>query len=307
MPIAIGVDIGGSHISSAAVNLETNQIIPGTYFNNAVNSKESKETIFQNWGSVLNQTLEKLNHKKIVGIGFAMPGPFQYKKGIAMFESNDKYEALYQVSVAAELPEYLSRKEVPIRFLNDASAFGIGGTLLKKVEDNRKVVAITLGTGFGAAFLDNQVPIVYDASVPEDGCLWNKAFLDGIADDYFSTRWFLLRHKEISENNKIEGVKEMVSYNDRNTTKIFHEFAQNMSEFMLSYLKKFDADLFMLGGNIAKSHHLFLPEVTRYWKENNIDITVTTVENTEMANIIGASYLFKEGFWDKVKDNLPRL
>ena len=174
MPIAIGVDIGGSHISSAAVNMDTLQPISGTYFNGAVDSKATKEEIFRSWGAVINNTLEKVGTEQLLGIGMAMPGPFQYQKGIALFEENDKYEALYKIDVGEEFPQYLSNKNLPLRFLNDASSFGLGGSLTSEMKNAKKVVAITLGTGFGASFFKDQVPVVNGDDVPEGGCLWDK-------------------------------------------------------------------------------------------------------------------------------------
>ena len=307
MPITVGVDIGGSHISSAAVNMNTYKIIPGTYFKSPVNSKASKEEIFRKWGNLINQTLEKVKNKNVIGIGIAMPGPFQYKTGIAMFERNDKYESLHKVSIASELPKYLNGKIISIRFLNDASSFGIGGVLIKKIEKNQKIVALTLGTGFGAAFLKNHVPVVNDEGVPEGGCLWDKVFLDGIADDYFSTRWFLSKYKEFTGENGIEGVKEIVNSNSIYSLKLFDEFAFNLSEFILPHLTKFDANLLVIGGNISKSHHLFLPAVIQKLKKKGCDISFAIIDNTEKACIIGSSYLFEIDFWNKVKEELPEL
>lgn len=158
MSVTIGVDIGGSHISSAAVNNDNFKIIPGTYFSGAVDSKASKEEIIQKWAAIINQTIkelqetQKLSSDETIGIAFSMPGPFQYQTGIAMFEGNDKYESLYNVSVSDELLKYLSTKDVSFRFLNDATCFGVGGALKQESKGNSKVVAITLGTGFGAAF-----------------------------------------------------------------------------------------------------------------------------------------------------------
>jgi glucokinase len=305
MPVTIGVDIGGSHISSAAVHIDTYKIIPETYFKSPVNSKTSKEEIFRKWGNVINQTLEKVKDENVMGIGIAMPGPFQYKTGIAMFEGNDKYESLHKVSIASELPYYLNGKNLAIRFLNDASSFGIGGALINKIGKNQKIVALTLGTGFGAAFLKNHVPVVNDELVPEGGCLWDKVFLDGIADDYFSTRWFLSKYEEYTGDNNIGGVKEIVDTNSPISLKLFEEFALNFSEFMLPHLTKFDADLLIIGGNISKSHHLFLPAIIQKLKEKGCDISVEVIDNTDKACIIGSSYLFEPDFWNKVKEELP--
>jgi len=307
MRITIGVDIGGSHISSAAVNMNTYKIIPGTYFKSPVNSKASKEEILRKWGDVINQTLEKVKDENVMGIGIAMPGPFQYKTGIAMFERNDKYELLHKVSIASELPKHLNGSNLSIRFLNDASSFGIGGALINKIGKNQKIVALTLGTGFGAAFLKNHVPVVNDERVPEGGCLWDKVFLDGIADDYFSTRWFLSKYEEFTGDNNIGGVKEIVDTNSPISLKLFEEFALNFSEFMLPHLTKFDANLLVIGGNISKSHHLFLPVIIQKLKEKGCDISIEIIDNTDKACIIGSSYLFEPDFWNKVKEELPEL
>ncbi|GGE95973.1 ROK family protein [Flavobacterium limi] len=311
MSVTIGVDIGGSHISSAAVSSNNLKIIPGTYFSGAVNSKASKEIIIQKWALIINQTIKviketkELSSNETIGIAFSMPGPFQYQTGIAMFEGNDKFESLYNVSVSDELLKCLSTKNVSFRFLNDASCFGVGGALRQESTGNNKVVAITLGTGFGAAFLDNKLPITQGSNVPNNGCLWDKQFKDSIADNYFSTRWFSNQYESVTGEKLTDGVKEIASIENYSTAKIFDDFANNLSNFLSPYLIDFDADLLVIGGNIAKSYRLFLPKLKENFKNNNIDISVSIVENTEETSVLGSSYLFNEVFWEKIKAELP--
>lgn len=311
MSITIGVDIGGSHISSAAVNDNDFVIIPGTYFSGAVDSKASKEVIIKKWAEIINQTIQIIQEtydyslSDTIGIAFSMPGPFQYETGIAMFEGNDKYESLYNVSVAEELLKYLSTQNVSFRFLNDASCFGVGGSLKQESELNSKVIAITLGTGFGAAFLDNKLPITQGSNVPHNGCLWDKPFQDSIADNYFSTRWFLNQYESITGNKLTDGVKEIAGIEDYSTAKIFDDFATNLSEFLAPFILDFDADLLILGGNIAKSNRLFLAKFQENLKKKNIDISISIIENTEQTSILGSSYLFNEVFWERIKAELP--
>lgn len=311
MSITIGVDIGGSHISSAAVNGNDFVIIPGTYFSGAVDSKASKEVIIKKWADIINQTIQIIQEtydyslSDTIGIAFSMPGPFQYETGIAMFEGNDKYESLYNVSVSEELLKYLSTQNVSFRFLNDASCFGVGGSLKQESELNSKVIAITLGTGFGAAFLDNKLPITQGSNVPHNGCLWDKPFEDSIADNYFSTRWFLSQYESITGNKLTDGVKEIAGIEDYSTAKIFDDFANNLSEFLAPFIIDFQADLLILGGNIAKSNRLFLAKFQENLKSKNIDIVISIVENTEQTSILGSSYLFNEVFWERIKAELP--
>ena len=305
MSFVIGIDIGGSHISSAVINQKSNQIVEGTYFSGSVNNKGSKNEIYRQWSEIINQTLAVELSQEVKGIGVAMPGPFQYKTGIALFERNDKYEALYGTCVQSELNNLLYKKDLPIRFLNDASSFGVGSAIInnKKHED---IVAITLGTGFGATFLSNQTPVTNQQRVPNNGCLWDKKFSDGIADDYFSTRWFIKRFESYT-GKKMNGVKEIALQDNRFSRKVFEEFANNLSKFLYPYLEKFNADLLMIGGNIAKADEYFLGQVLANWKLKGYDIPVLLIKNTERSIIIGASFLFNDLFWEKIQDKIPEL
>jgi len=312
MSITIGVDIGGSHISSAAINSDDFKIVPGTYFSGSIDSKSSKEVIIERWAEIINKTIQviqetlALSVSETIGIAFSMPGPFQYLTGIAMFEGNDKYESLYNVSISDELSKYLNRKDISFRFLNDASCFGVGGALKQEVQSGYdKVIAITLGTGFGAAFLDNKLPITQGSNVPHNGCLWDKPFNDSIADNYFSTRWFIGQYENITGQKLTDGVKEIASIENYSTSKIFDDFANNLSDFLTPFIVDFEADLLVIGGNIAKSNHLFLPKLEENFKKKKINLSISIIEDTEETSILGSSYLFNEVFWKKIKEELP--
>ncbi|GAA5021593.1 hypothetical protein GCM10011506_02530 [Marivirga lumbricoides] len=307
MPITIGVDIGGSHISSAAINNDTNTIITDTLFQGSINNKANKETILKDWANVINQTLLKINGEGPEGIGFAMPGPFQYGRGVALFKGNDKYEALYGVSVASDLSPLLIQPKLNMRFLNDAASFGIGASVNTLNTEEQNVVAITLGTGFGAAFLKGNVPVVNGDDIPSGGRLWDQPFLSTIADNYFSTRWFLVRYKQLKGNNLFRGVKEIIDNDREIASLLFQEFADNLSKFLLPYLQKFKADVLIIGGSITKSQHLFLSHLLKNWKESNYHIKISIINNTEESNILGASYLFDPTYWKAIKSTLPEF
>ncbi|OXA90045.1 ROK family protein [Flavobacterium hercynium] len=314
MSITIGVDIGGSHISSAAIHNKELKIIENTYRCGPIDSKASKELILKNWAAVINQTIQiaqdaaEVNGKQNIGIAFSMPGPFDYSTGIAMFEGNDKYQSLYNVCVGDELLKYLNTENTSFRFLNDASCFGIGGAFMHTKEAaSQKILAITLGTGFGAAFLENNLPITNGENVPENGSLWDKEFNGDLADNYFSTRWFINQYESRTGTILKDGVKELANLNDETAMVIFEDFALNLSEFLAPYISDFKADVLIIGGNITKSSRLFLPHLESNFRKKGIELQICTIENTEETGIIGASCLFDETFWDKIKNNLPKF
>lgn len=293
--IVVGTDIGGSHITSAAVGLHELKIIPDTSCSVKVDNKASKSAIFQSWSQAINGTITKAAIKGKVKLGFAMPGPFDYATGTAMFGGNDKYEKLYGLSIPEELKKYLKSQEVEFRFLNDAIAFGVGVSTIGKAKNYHKIIAITLGTGFGSAFIDDGIPQQNSSDVPKNGWLWDKPFKEGISDDYFSTRWCLKRYYEIS-SRQVEGVKEIAQMNDRHSQAVFDEFGANMADFILPFLKKYRPELIVLGGNISKASDLFLPVLNGKIQDTGLNIKFEISQLMEDAAIIGSAKLFDPNF-----------
>lgn len=304
--IVIGVDIGGSHITSAAIDLNILQIIPNTTYTGKINNKASKEDIFLNWSLIINQTISCLPVKKNLKIGFAMPGPFHYESGLALFENNDKYENLYNVSIPNELPKYLNCSEIEFRFLNDASAFGVGVSCMGKAKNISKVIAITLGTGFGSCFITDGIPQVNSIGVPEGGCLWDKPYKTGIADDYFSTRWFVKRYFEIS-GKQVSGVKDVVDSDDDFSRTVFSEFSLSLAEFMSPFIEKYQPELMVLGGNISNAAEFFIHLLKSELQKKNLTTNITVSTLMEEAALIGSARLFDPYFWDKIKNDLPNI
>ena len=89
--IAIGVHIGGMGIKSAAVDLEQNEIIPGTLQEGKVNKDARSTHILSLWAKTIRASIASINSLPLSGIGLSIPGPFDYAKGIASFEGVPKY------------------------------------------------------------------------------------------------------------------------------------------------------------------------------------------------------------------------
>ena len=56
-----------------------------------------------------------------------------------------------------------------IRFMNDASSFAVGEAWAGSASKFNRSLSITLGTGFGSAFISNRIPIVDGPEVPKTG------------------------------------------------------------------------------------------------------------------------------------------
>lgn len=309
MKYSIGVDVGGSHLSCAAVDLTNQTFVENSFSSIAVDNKASSDEIFSVWAKALMETINKIDMKNLAGIGVGMPGPFEYDKGIAHFERNEKYYGLNNVNVAEGLLEKLNlASPVPLRFMNDASAFAVGEAWLGSAANTTKSISITLGTGFGSAFISNGIPVVEGNNVPELGCVWHIPYKDGIADDYFSTRWFIRRYKEETGINA-SGAKEISEAAATNTSAmaLFLEYGNNMGEFFSPWLKKFDAEILVVGGNVAKAYPLFGPAFENTLKDFNIKTKIKLSALNEDAAIIGSARMLDPCYWEKIKPILPKM
>ena len=119
-----------------------------------------------------------------------MPGPFDYVNGISLFKGeNGKYENTYGMNVPKMLNDFLALPEqIKCRFINDATAFAIGEDQVGKAKNYKRSLSVTLGTGFGSAFIKNGLPVVEGEEVPEGGCLWHLPFENGLAGGFLKKR-----------------------------------------------------------------------------------------------------------------------
>lgn len=305
--ISIGVDIGGTHITCAAVNIAEGALLQNTLFREAYNHEAAADLILRSWATALNHTLLKLDESQLAGIGFAIPGPFDYRNGLSKMQH--KFPHLYSLHIPTALnPLLIDEKDLPMRFLNDATSFAVGEAWKGKGQGLQKVVVITLGTGFGSAFLNNGVPVVSGEQVPKEGCLWHLPYKDGIADDYFSTRWFVEAYQK-QTGAKIAGVKPIMeaAATDAFVRSLFAQFGENLAECLAPWLKTFGAEILIVGGNIANALPLFETGFEEGLKKVGIAVPIAASTLMEKAALIGSARLMDDMFWEKVAQDLPHI
>jgi glucokinase len=305
--LAIGTDIGGSHISCALIDLEQKCILPESLESKKVDNHAPANEILCDWASVLNNKIASVDKQDILGIGFAMPGPFDYVNGIALFENTDKFEKLYGMPVKEELEKLLT---IPaeLRFINDATAFAIGEAWGGKAIEYKKFIAITLGTGFGSAFVEDGLPVLEGNRVPEMGCVWHLPYKNGIADDYFSTRWFIKQYAERT-GKKLNGVKEIGAraLTDRAAKDLFIEFGNNLGEFLGPWISKFGAEALVIGGNQVRGYGLFGDALQLSLTRQQITISINLSELLENAALVGSAHLLDAPFWENIQPLLSKM
>jgi len=306
--IAIGVDIGGSHISCAAIDMESKEYLDDTFSESELDNHATADAIMEIWSNTIGKTVQAAGKERIAGIGFAMPGPFDYPKGISLFKGeNGKFENTYGLNVPVELRRILGFEEhFPVRFINDATAFAIGEDRFGMARDSARSVSITLGTGFGSAFIRDTLPVLDGEEVPKQGCLWHLPFSDGIADDYFSTRGLVGRYKAASGVNAM-GVKEIASIaeTDDKARQLFNDFGFKMGSFLEPWVKKAGSEVLVIGGNISKAYPLFEESLTAGFGDTKIMVRISELKET--ASMIGSAHLITEDFYQELLPLLAKM
>jgi glucokinase len=307
--LAIGADIGGSHISCAAVDLTSGKILKHSLTGREVNNQAQAFQIISVWSAAIAETLSKVDAASVKGIGFAMPGPFDYVKGISYIRGVAKYENLYGFNIGDAI---LSSLDIPdnlgVRFLNDVSGFAVGEATFGKGAHFDRVMCVTLGTGLGSAFTSNKIPIVDGANVPKLGCVYHIPYEKGIADDYFSTRWFTGSYLEAT-GKELKGVKELseLAGRDKTVDGLFSKFGKDLAKFLAPYLKQFSAEVLIIGGNISHAYGHFGNIFEDQLKKEGWTNSVTLSELKEDAALLGSAYLFDDTFWKEIQHALPLM
>lgn len=307
--IAVGIDIGGSHISSVLVNMQDGCIIKESYAESKLNNQASANEIFQIWASTIKSSIGFTDISNIKGLGFAIPGPFDYANGIALLKGVSKYESLYGLNIKDELNKLLNLpSDIPFRYINDAMSFAIGESWSGQVAQYDKVMAITLGTGFGSAFIKNGVPVIEGESVPAMGYVYNIPYENSIADDYFSTRWFINEY-ETRTGVKCNGVKEIAdkAQTEEAARALFVDFGRNLAQVLAPLLSQFDAQCLLIGGNISKAYSLFGSSLQAELKAAGVDVQILLSDLMEEAAMTGSARLIEDDYWAEARQIVSKI
>lgn len=296
--IVVGIDVGGSHITAALLDAGSGQIVDETISRSRIDNNGASHVILNLWSDTIRAALSKMPDAKLKGIGFAIPGPFNYQEGICLMKGVNKYESLYGINIS----EYIKREfslanDFPLKFENDACCFGLGESFSSELLPFKNIIAITLGTGFGATFIQNTHIKKSGEGVPPSGTLYNFPYLDGIAEDYVSATW-LLKAYNCKTGQDVKEVAQIadkaICQQDENAQVVFNEFGQHLAACLIPWIKSFRAECLVIGGNISKSSSLFLSPLRSALKKEGIQLVIKTSTLMELSAVTGAASLIQQ-------------
>lgn len=141
--VGCGIDIGGSGVKAALVDLET-----GEFIGERIRIETPKPATPNAVADVCRQLLEGLEVASDIPVGITFPAPVIH--GVIPFMANLD-ESWVGVNVIELMEKHLGRTVVP---LNDADAAGLAEVVYGAAKDVPGLVIVTtLGTGIGSALI----------------------------------------------------------------------------------------------------------------------------------------------------------
>ncbi len=262
---ALGVDIGGTSLRCGLVRA-SGAILRGSLRKATIDSKGERESILEAFAAPLQELLLDSRRREIsiAGIGIGMCGPLDYDRGISLIRGVDKYESIYGVCIQDELRRRLNLPEsVPMIFEVDAWAFARGEAWQGAGKGYRRILALTLGSGLGSAFVADGCLLSEGPGVPPPyGWIGGLPYGDGIVDDQFSRRGILARYRfltghPLSPGKDVKDLAERARRGDALCKELFRQFGMELGRVLLPTIQRFHPECLIFGGRISRSFDLF--------------------------------------------------
>jgi glucokinase len=274
----VALDLGGTHVSAATVDVTAAEVI---------SASRVRTELLSGWGR--EELLDRIRGTALAALsgdaeaaGVAAPGPFDYARGICLLEH--KLESLYGVDLRSELATALALPTENVRFVNDAEAFLLGEWWAGAARGHERAVGITIGTGLGSAFLERGVIVSTGGRVPPDGELHRQLFRDAPVEQRISRGALLARYGD--EGVDVVEIAQRAQDGEPRAEEVFAELASDLAEFLQPWLTAFAPSCLVVGGSIARSWDLLRAGL----ESLEADVAVITpAQNIDDAALLGAA------------------
>lgn len=302
----VGVDLGGTKIYTALVDLE----------GNIIKEKTVETLAFEGENAVKGRIIDTINYvidgsekNLIKSIGIGSPGPLDVKNGVIIENSNlpfKNFEIVKTIRETYDLPTYLD---------NDANVATLGEFMFGAGKGTENMVFITASTGIGGGAVINgklfrgttgNALEIGHTIVANEGPICGCGNI-GCAEALGSGTAIGKRAKEAVDTNVETSLK---NYENVTSKEVFKEaangdrVAKNILETSLNYLgiavantiTNFDPEKVVIGGGVINGGSIVLDTIRRVVGERALKTFVDscTVEKAVLggkAGVLGAAAL----------------
>jgi glucokinase len=223
--------------------------------------------------------------------GVAMPGPFDYEKGIGRFVGVGKFDSLNGVDVRSALADAMSARPGSISFINDASAYLVGEWLAGAARGIDTCAILTLGTGVGSAFLHNGKVVDSGPDVPPDAEVHLLEHNGRPLEDWVSRRAIRRAYAQAAgraDELDVKEITDLARSGNPAAAQVIEDAFRLLGEIVGPWLRRFGSQLLVIGGSISKSWDLIEEPLTA-GLAGAVDL-VRPAEDVANAPLVGAAY-----------------
>jgi glucokinase len=274
----VALDVGGTHVTAATVDVAAAEVIPASRVRTELLSESGRDELLDR----IRNTARAALSGNAAAAGVAVPGPFDYARGISLLEH--KLESLFDADLRSELATALTLPPENVRFVNDAEAFLVGEWWAGAAQGHERAVGITIGTGIGSAFLEGGIVVSTGERVPPDGELHRQLFRGAPVEERISRGALLARYGD--ESVDVVEVAQRARGGELRAQEAFAKLASDLAEFLRPWLAAFDPSCLVVGGSIARSWDLLEKGLEPLEAEVAV---VTPPEHIDDAPLLGAA------------------
>ncbi|WP_406841592.1 ROK family protein (plasmid) [Streptomyces sp. AHU1] len=244
------LEIGGTHVTAALVDLRDGVVCR---VRRPLNAQGDATDILD----ALRDTAASLPTVPGARWGVALPGPFDYVRGVGLFTGVGKFDALCNVNVRAALLKRLRPRPAGIVFVNDAHAFLTGEWRVGTVRGHRRAAGVTLGTGVGSAFITDGRICENHRGIPPEGRI-DLTKIDGLPLEVtVSRRAIIARYGDPAAD--VRDIAERAREGEAKAHHVLHDTFTRLGAALGPFLVNFGATALAVGGTIARSWDLVSP------------------------------------------------
>lgn len=214
----------------------------------------------------------------------AIPGPFDYRRGVGGRHPAGKLAALAGVDVADALAPVLGPG--PITFVNDATAFALGAAA--DHAHAGRLLALTFGSGIGSTFIEDRQVVTDDERVPPGGEVYALP-VPGFAEHTIESRFGPAALAAARGYGTFRSLAEYARTDPATAGGIAEDFT-GLADALAPWLGAFRPDTIVCGGGVCHAWDLFGPAfAARLTTHVGQAVQVVACPETERVALRGAA------------------
>lgn len=255
METAVGIDLGGSHVTAVVVDI-TGKVFARA---GAAVGAHDFDTVFGIMNDCLHQVLETNGEARALGLG--IPGNVNPAQGMTRYLPSFPWGKL-------DIARHFAAYNLPLTMRNDGRCAAIAESQLGSGRNSKVFALLTLGTGIGGALILNGE--LFDGASFDAGDFGHhviRAGADGFpcvcgkrgCFEMHASAQGLVRHVHNAGGTAENAVQVMEQYRggDRNARTAFANFLEDLSIGLANLITFYNPDTIAIGGGLSHAPEIF--------------------------------------------------